>query len=128
MKQYSCAVSCSVWQFHALPDKGKYFHEQWITSVQQAGEAGPVGAGRVPVSGEWDIRTAVMSGEWDQHLVLLQVAAEGLCRSSGAAGEPFCGDDAGVAVTVRITGAELYIHSGAGAATVEAVLRVLKSC
>ena len=34
----------------------------------------------------------------------------------------------GVAVTVRIAGAELDIHSGADAATVEAVLRVLKSC
>lgn len=33
-----------------------------------------------------------------------------------------------VAVTVRIAGAELDIHSGADAATVEAVLRVLKSC
>ena len=36
-----------------------------------------------------------------------------------------CGN---VAVTVRITGAEADIHSGADAATVEAVLRVLKSC
>lgn len=34
----------------------------------------------------------------------------------------------GVAVTVRIAGVELDIHSGADAATVEAVLRVLKSC
>ena len=33
-----------------------------------------------------------------------------------------------VAVTVRIAGAEADIHSGADAATVEAVLRVLKSC
>ena len=36
-----------------------------------------------------------------------------------------CGN---VAVTVRIAGAEAYIHSGADAATVETVLRVLKSC
>lgn len=34
----------------------------------------------------------------------------------------------GVAVTVRIAGAELDIHSGADAATVEAVLRAVKSC
>ena len=34
----------------------------------------------------------------------------------------------GVAVTVRIAGAEAEIHNGADAATVEAVLRVLKSC
>lgn len=34
----------------------------------------------------------------------------------------------GVAVTVRIAGAEADIHNGADAATVETVLRVLKSC
>ena len=33
-----------------------------------------------------------------------------------------------VAVTVRISGAEADIHSGADAATVETVLRILKSC
>ena len=35
---------------------------------------------------------------------------------------------ANVAVTVRISGAEADIHSGADAATVETVLRILKSC
>ena len=34
----------------------------------------------------------------------------------------------GVAVSVRIAGAEAEIHNGADAATVETVLRVLKSC
>ena len=34
----------------------------------------------------------------------------------------------GVAVTIRIAGAEAEIHNGADAATVEAVLRILKSC
>ena len=33
-----------------------------------------------------------------------------------------------IAVTVRIAGAEADIHSGADAATIETVLRVLKSC
>lgn len=33
-----------------------------------------------------------------------------------------------VAVTVRIAEAEVDIHSGADAATVETVLRILKSC
>lgn len=33
-----------------------------------------------------------------------------------------------VAVTVRIAGAEVDIHSGADAATVETVLEILKSC
>lgn len=33
-----------------------------------------------------------------------------------------------VAVTVRIAGAEADIHNGTDAATVETVLRVLKSC
>ena len=33
-----------------------------------------------------------------------------------------------VAVTVRIAGAEVDTHSGADAATVETVLRILKSC
>ena len=33
-----------------------------------------------------------------------------------------------VAVTVRIAGAEADVHSGADMATVEAVLRILKSC
>lgn len=36
--------------------------------------------------------------------------------------------DSSVAVTVRISGAEADIHTGADAATVETVLRVLKSC
>lgn len=35
---------------------------------------------------------------------------------------------ANVAVTVRFAGAEADIHSGAVAATVETVLRILKSC
>ena len=34
----------------------------------------------------------------------------------------------GVAMTVRIAGTEAEIHNGADAATVEAVLRILKSC
>ena len=34
----------------------------------------------------------------------------------------------GVVVTLRIAGAELDIHNGADAATVEAVLRAVKSC
>lgn len=34
----------------------------------------------------------------------------------------------GVAMTVRIAGTEAEIHNGADSATVEAVLRVLKSC
>ena len=34
----------------------------------------------------------------------------------------------GIAVTVRVAGAEVDIRSGADAATVETVLRVLKSC
>ena len=34
----------------------------------------------------------------------------------------------GVAVTVRIGGAEIDIHNGADAATIEAVLRAVKSC
>ena len=33
-----------------------------------------------------------------------------------------------IAVTVRMVGAEVEIHNGADAATVEAVLRVFKSC
>ena len=33
-----------------------------------------------------------------------------------------------VAVTLRIAGAELHIHNGADAATLEAVLRAVKSC
>ena len=37
-------------------------------------------------------------------------------------------DIGSIAVTVRIAGAEAEIHNGADAATVEAVLRVLKSC
>ena len=33
-----------------------------------------------------------------------------------------------VAITIRIAGVEADIHSGADAATVELVLRILKSC
>ncbi len=36
--------------------------------------------------------------------------------------------DPSIAVTVRLSGAEADIHVGADAATVETVLRVLKSC
>lgn len=36
--------------------------------------------------------------------------------------------DSSIAVTVRISGAEADIHTGADAATVETVLRILKSC
>ena len=41
---------------------------------------------------------------------------------------PLAQDAGTVAVTVRIAGAEADIHIGADAATVETVLRVLKSC
>ena len=34
----------------------------------------------------------------------------------------------GIAITVRVAGAEADIYSGADAATVETVLRILKSC
>ena len=40
--------------------------------------------------------------------------------------QPVCSGN--VAVTVRIAGAEADIHSGADTATVETVLRLLKSC
>ena len=40
--------------------------------------------------------------------------------------QPVCSGN--VAVTVRIAGTEADIHSGADAATVETVLRILKSC
>ena len=40
--------------------------------------------------------------------------------------QPVCSDS--VAVTVRIVGVEAEIHNGADAATVETVLRILKSC
>ena len=40
--------------------------------------------------------------------------------------QPVCSDS--VAVTVRIAGTEAEIHNGADAATVETVLRILKSC
>ena len=41
---------------------------------------------------------------------------------------PLFFSSANVAVTVRISGAEADIHSGADAATAETVLRILKSC
>ena len=41
---------------------------------------------------------------------------------------PLVQDTNTVAVTVRIAGAEADIHSGADAATVETVLRILQSC
>ena len=40
--------------------------------------------------------------------------------------QPVCSTS--VAVTIRIAGVEAEIHNGADAATVETVLRVLKSC
>ena len=40
--------------------------------------------------------------------------------------QPVCTGN--VAVTVRVAGAEADIHNGADASTVEAVLRILKSC
>ena len=41
---------------------------------------------------------------------------------------PLVQDTNTIAVTVRIAGAEADIHSGADAATVETVLRILQSC
>ena len=86
MKQYLRAVSDSVWQCHAVPSKRRYYHEQWITGVQRAEQTGTVGADGGAVSGQRTERTAVVPGARRECLVLLQVAAEGLCRSPGSTG------------------------------------------
>ena len=76
-----------------------------------------------------------MPGARRECLVLLQVAAQVYAAAKAQRESRFVkmtpvrpaavGD---VAVTLRIAGAELDIHNGADAATLEAVLRAVKSC
>lgn len=84
--------------------KWRYYHEQWITGVQRTGEAVSVSACCVTVSSQLDVRAAVVSGKWHQHIVLLQVAAEGLRRRPGAAGVKLRGGDVGAAGGCRRCG------------------------
>ena len=94
-----------------------------------------MGTSRVPVSGQWDVRAAVVSGEWCQYLVVLQVAAKVYAAAQAQQERSFVEVTTvqptavgGVAVTVRIGRAEMDIHNGANASTIEAVLRAVKSC
>ena len=63
---------------------------------------------------------------WQKRLFeIAQAQQEARFAEVTPAKPPRCGN---VAVTVRITSVEADIHSGADAATVETVLRFLKSC
>ncbi len=63
---------------------------------------------------------------WQKRLLELTKAQQEVQFAEVTPAQPVHADN--VAVTVRIAGAEADIHSGADAATVEQVLRVLKSC
>ena len=63
---------------------------------------------------------------WQKRLFEIAKAQQEIQFAEVTPAQPVgCGN---VAVTVRIAGAEADIHSGADAATVETVLRFLKSC
>lgn len=63
---------------------------------------------------------------WQKRLFeLAQTQQEGRFAEVTPVRPVACGN---VSVTVRIAGAEADIHSGADAATVETVLRILRSC
>ena len=63
---------------------------------------------------------------WHKRLVEMAKAQQEVQFAEITPAQPVrCGN---VAVTVRIAGAEADIHCGADAATVETVLRILKSC
>ena len=64
--------------------------------------------------------------KWQKRLVEMAQAQQEVQFAEVTPTQPVrCGK---VAVTVRICGAEADIHTGADAATVETVLRILKSC
>ena len=64
--------------------------------------------------------------KWQRRLFEMAQAQQDVQFAEVTPAQPVCCDN--VAVTVRIAGAEADIHSGADAATVETVLRILQSC
>ena len=64
--------------------------------------------------------------KWQKRLFEIAQAQQKVQFAEVTPAQPF--RDRNVAVTVRLAGAEADIHSGADAATVETVLRFLKSC
>ena len=64
--------------------------------------------------------------KWQRRLFEMAQAQQEVQFAEVTPVQPVCCGN--VAVTVRIAGAEADIHSGADAATVETVLRILKSC
>ena len=64
--------------------------------------------------------------KWQKRLFEIAQAQQEVQFAEVTPAQPFRAGN--VAVTVRLAGAEADIHSGADAATVETVLRFLKSC
>ena len=64
--------------------------------------------------------------KWQKRLFEMALAQQEVQFADVTPAQPL--RDRNVAVTVRLAGAEADIHSGADAATVETVLRFLKSC
>ena len=64
--------------------------------------------------------------KWQRKLFEMVMEQQEVQFAEVTPAQPVCSGS--VAVTVRIAGAEAEIHNGADAATVEAVLRILKSC
>lgn len=64
--------------------------------------------------------------KWQKRLFEIAQAQQEVQFAEVTPAQPF--RDRNVAVTVRLSGAEADIHSGADVATVETVLRFLKSC
>ena len=63
--------------------------------------------------------------KWQRRLFAMAQAQQDVRFAEVTPSAARCGN---VAVTVRIAGNEAAIHTGADAATVETVLRILKSC
>ena len=76
------------------------------------------------VQGEWFCAQTYY--KWQRRLFEIAQAQQKVSFAEVTPVQPVRSDS--VAVTIRISGAEADIHSGADAATVETVLRILKSC
>ena len=76
------------------------------------------------VQGEWVLRADLH--KWQRRLFEIAQAQQKVSFAEVTPVQPV--RSGSVAVTVRISGAEADIHSGADAVTVETVLRILKSC
>ena len=134
MKQYSRIVADSICQSRILSGIRGYFHEQGFASTQRTEQVSHLGWTDLGVSQQRPECQSLVPGgvceqtyyKWQRRLFELAPAQQEVQFAEVTPVQPArCGN---VSVTVRIPGAEADIRSGADAAAVETVLRILKSC